>query len=100
MSIMTTRQRKESNMEPLTIEQLKNFPKREGVIGKHIWVYDLAKKLYIAAIVDTLYKTEGGIEIAAVWSAFQSDKQREMIRPFFLERDYGVTWLAFETLPV
>jgi len=27
-------------------------------------------------------------------------EQHELIRPFFLERDYGATWLAFETLPV
>lgn len=86
--------------EALTLEQLKKYTSREGVIGRHVWVYDIEWKIFIAAIIDTLYLVEGGTAIAAVWSAFQFDKQREMIRPFYQERDYGVTWIAFDELPV
>ena len=86
-------------MEHLTIEQLKEKNPRQGVLGKHVWVYDVKKEIFIAAIIDGVFRVGGGTELAAIWAPFQFDKPKGAILPFFLERDYGATWLAFETLP-
>ena len=68
---------------PLPLGELREIAESEE-FAAHIWVKDLTDGFVAAAITDVIQE-----QVAAVWSC--SD--------YYLEKDYGKTWLAYRHKP-
>ena len=76
---------KQMTESPLSLSQLHKFAEAD-TIGHHIWVNDFSLSNLIAATLD-LSEDHG---IYAVISSGE---------PYYTEKDYGVTWVAYDTHP-
>lgn len=79
--------------KPMTKEELQEIADKDDSLGSHIWVKDLRHNQLIAAITDIT--NEG---VVAVYCANQKSQSVDGLG-YFIEKDYGVTWLAYATEP-
>lgn len=71
--------------DPLTLKELREIAE-SSEFGSHIWVKEAGTEFVYAAITDVV----NGDGVVAVWNA-DGD--------WFVERDYGKTWLAYRRPP-